>query len=143
MERVDSAINDVRAQMSDANRVAIGNRMGGTADADGPVRARNALDDNGLFERFAHSFGQQTRNRVSRPAGGECHDDRDWPGGISSRPRDPGQGRQCGNACREVQKLAALKVVVPAPVAWGDAQCGSLEIGPGYTLNCDNAAEAC
>ena len=73
LQRIDGRINDVRAPVTDADRVAVRCRAHDTSDAQRTGGSRGVFDDHRLAERPAHPLRQDTRQRVGRTAGGERH----------------------------------------------------------------------
>jgi hypothetical protein len=75
----------VRRRRADAQRVAVGRRAHGTADAEAARRAADILDDDGLTERGSQRLGQDACEAIGRPARRERHDDRNRARGIDLR----------------------------------------------------------
>ena len=91
-QRVDRAVDHVRAPVADAQRVAVGCRFRDAADADAAGGAGDVFDDDILPERAAHMLGHQAPHHVGRAAGGERHHHGDRPrriivGGSRQRSR--------------------------------------------------------
>ena len=76
LQRVDRAVEHVRARIADAHRVAVGRCAHDAADADAAARAGHILDDDGLPERRSHAFRHDAPDRVRRAAGSERHEQR-------------------------------------------------------------------
>jgi hypothetical protein len=77
----------VARPVADAERVAVGWRLGAARRADAGAGTGDVLDHHRLAERDAHAVGQDTRQCVGRAAGRERHDDRDRSGGKFLRRR--------------------------------------------------------
>ena len=65
------------AEIAHHHGVAVGRRLGDAGRADGAAGAGDVLDDDLGAERRAHLLGEDAREHVGRPAGGERHDHRD------------------------------------------------------------------
>jgi hypothetical protein len=87
-ERIDRAVDDMRAPVADAERVAVGRRAHDTSNRDRARGAGRVLDHDGLSERAAHALAENARDRVGRAAGREWHDQCDRTGRIRLRLRD-------------------------------------------------------
>ena len=74
LQRVEAAGQHVRGRGADAQRVAVGGRAHGAADAEAAGGASDILDHHGLAENRPHLLGQKARQRVGGPAGRERHD---------------------------------------------------------------------
>jgi hypothetical protein len=90
-------------------RVTVGQRAGDPPDADTAGRAGHVLDNERLGEREPHSFGQDARQHVERPACRGRHNYRDWTRRIGLRARDSQDGRQRSDTRCQVQKSTAGK----------------------------------
>ena len=84
-KRVEAAGEHMRGRGANAQRVAIGRRADGTADADAAGCAGDVFDDDGLAENWAHLLGEISRQRVGCAARGKRHDHRDRTGRIRLR----------------------------------------------------------
>ena len=79
LQRVDGAVDDVRTDMPDAERIAIRRRANHAADGDTSRRARRVLNDDALSQRRGHALPQNAGDRVGRSARGKGHHQRDRP----------------------------------------------------------------
>ena len=96
-----------RLALQDGVAVGVGAHHPGRAD--GSAGPNNVLDDKLLSERAREVLTDDADNEITRPAGGERNDDRDWPRRISLRPCDSRHGRQSGSTRYQMHKLTALK----------------------------------
>ena len=64
----DERIDDHRLAVEDADRVAVGRRVGAGARADRARRAHPVLDHDGLAERRAHLLGERAHEHVAQAA---------------------------------------------------------------------------
>jgi Tripartite tricarboxylate transporter family receptor len=74
-----------------------------------PAAPAPVLDNERLGEREPHSFGQDARKHVERPACRGLHNYRDWTRRISLRARDSRDGRQRSDTRCQMQKSTAGK----------------------------------
>ena len=83
----ERAVEHMRAQAAEAQRVTVCGRARDPADADIAAPAPDVFDDHRLAERGAHALGNDARKSVVRSAGGERHHDRNRTRGIDLRRR--------------------------------------------------------
>ena len=69
-----------------------------------PAAPAPVLDNERLGEREPHSFGQDARKHVERPACRGLHNYRDWTRRISLRARNSRDGRQRSDTRCQMQK---------------------------------------
>ncbi len=86
-QRIDRAVEDLRADVADADGVAVRRRARDAADAERAARAADVLDHEGLPERAAHVLGDDARDLIHRTAGRIRHDHGDRPRRIRLRRR--------------------------------------------------------
>jgi hypothetical protein len=103
-QRIDRAVDDVRAPMPDAQRIAVARRASDPADGDVAARAGNVLDDDRLSERGPHALAEDARDGVGRPASRKRHDHRDGTCGISLRQRKSRHDRERGSPRCQTEK---------------------------------------
>ena len=108
-QRIDRAVDDVRAVVAVAQRIAVGRRLHRAFDAGHARLAGDILDHDRLAERLAHALGERAREAVRRTAGEIGHDHRDRPRRIGLRTGDIRQRRKRGGACRQAEKCSARK----------------------------------
>ena len=79
LQRIDGTVENMRSPVTDDDGVAVRRRA---RHSDARQRARCAsdvFDDDGLPQRPSHLLGEDARQHVGGPAGGERHDERDLP----------------------------------------------------------------
>ena len=69
IQRIDRAIDHMRSEMADAQRVAIRCRMHGAANADRSACPGHVLNQDWLSQRLAHAFPKDARQCVGWTAG--------------------------------------------------------------------------
>ena len=109
-ERIDRAVDDVRAPVAEAQRVAVRRCTRDAAMGDAAGGAAVVLDDDGGAERHAHALGDDAPDGVGRAAGGGTDHNGDRPRRIGLGLRDARRGRQHGGTGRQTQKTAARNV---------------------------------
>jgi hypothetical protein len=82
VELVDRAIGDMRAEMAEADGVAVRGRVHGPRNADRTAGAGDVLDHDGLAERILHPLAEDAHHGIRGAAGGERHDHGDGAGRI-------------------------------------------------------------
>ena len=108
-QRIDRAVDHVRAVVAVAQRIAVGRRLHRALDAGHARLAGDVLDHHRLAERLAHALGERAREAVRRTAGEIRHDHRDRARRIGLRAGDMRQRRERGGACRQAEKCSARK----------------------------------
>ena len=134
-QRVDRAVDHMRAPVADAERVAVRCRFRDTADADRAGGAGDVFDDDVLPERAAHMLGHHAAHHVGRAAGGERHHHGDRPRRIIV---GGGQRHDRRRRPSDQQPIAIVKLTVVHRLvisrlksprnrsAYGDRACGEL-----------------
>ena len=77
-QRINGAVDNMRAPNAEAERVSVRRRACDPADANAPRRAAHVLDDDRLTQRHLHVLGDDAGDRVERSAGGGRYDDLNW-----------------------------------------------------------------
>ena len=94
LKRVEAPGEHMRGRCADAQRVTVGRRANGAADADTAGCSRNVLDDHGLTQNSPHLLAEEARHGVGCAAGGERHDHGDRTRRIALRGRYAGPTRR-------------------------------------------------
>ncbi len=93
LKRVEAAGQHMRGRGADAQRIAVGGRTHGAADADAAGGARDVLDDDGLTEHSPHLLGQEASQGVGCATCRERHDHGHRPRRIALRSGKTGRSQ--------------------------------------------------
>ena len=85
--------NHRKARCHHEQRIAVGRRLGGGFSADDAARRWAVVHDHRLPQRSLQIWRDQPRDDIVQSAGGERHDQSDWPIGVGVRRR-AGDARQ-------------------------------------------------
>jgi|SRR5712671_2483990 len=63
-QRIESAVQHMRAQETEVNRIAIGPRVSEAADTDAPASSADVFNDDGLSKRLSHPLGKDSPDYI-------------------------------------------------------------------------------
>src|SRR5262249_39820400 len=116
LKRIDSAVQDMRAQEADAESITIRYRARDAAHADGPSGPSYVFNDDGLAKRDPHALGHNAPDRIRRPASGKRHNHRDRACRVGLRMLRPRRERPSHRrAADERDELAPFHPLTPRP----------------------------
>jgi hypothetical protein len=65
LERIESAVQDIRTQETQVNRITIGPRASGAAGTDAPLSSGDVFDDDRLSKRTSYPFGDDSADDIN------------------------------------------------------------------------------